>query len=128
MPEPAPTGPAVPILRIFDRAKAREFYVDFLGFTVDWEHGGDGSPLYTQVSRGGTVLHLSEHHGDASPGGAALIGTSDVAALQRELREQHYAYARPGVRDEEWGRVLVVIDPFHNRLVFHQPRPSDGAD
>src|SRR4051794_6609857 len=26
-------GPAVPILRIFDRAKAVEFYVDYLGFT-----------------------------------------------------------------------------------------------
>ena len=27
-----------PILRIFDEAKAKEFYVDFLGFSVDWEH------------------------------------------------------------------------------------------
>jgi 8-oxo-dGTP pyrophosphatase MutT (NUDIX family) len=27
-----------PILRIFDEAKAKEFYVEFLGFTVDWEH------------------------------------------------------------------------------------------
>lgn len=25
-----------PILRIFDEAKAREFYVGFLGFKVDW--------------------------------------------------------------------------------------------
>jgi hypothetical protein len=30
---------ATPILRIFDEAKARELYVDFLGFTIDWEHG-----------------------------------------------------------------------------------------
>ena len=27
-----------PILRIFDEARAREFYVHFLGFKVDWEH------------------------------------------------------------------------------------------
>ena len=26
----------VPILRSFDEAKAREFYVDYLGFKVDW--------------------------------------------------------------------------------------------
>jgi hypothetical protein len=26
---------AIPILRIFDEAKAREFYVGFLGFQVD---------------------------------------------------------------------------------------------
>ena len=28
----------IPILRIFDVEKAKEFYVGFLGFTVDWEH------------------------------------------------------------------------------------------
>ena len=28
-------GNVTPILRIFDEAKAREFYVDYLGFTVD---------------------------------------------------------------------------------------------
>jgi catechol 2,3-dioxygenase-like lactoylglutathione lyase family enzyme len=120
----APTeGPAVPILRIFDRAKAVEFYVDYLGFTLDWEHGGpaDHSPLYAQVSRGAARLHLSEHHGDASPGGAALVPVADIAALHAQLHARDYSYAHPGVRDEDWGRVMVVIDPFHNRIVFHQP-------
>ncbi len=131
-----PEGPAVPILRIFDRSKAVEFYVDYLGFTLDWEHGGhaDHSPLYAQVSRGAARLHLSEHHGDASPGGAALVPIADLAALHDQLHARDYAYARPGVRDEDWGRVMVVIDPFHNRIVFHQPvaddvepRPSEAA-
>jgi len=31
-------GQTTPILRMFDEARAREFYVEFLGFTVDWEH------------------------------------------------------------------------------------------
>ena len=119
-------GPAVPILRIFDRAKAVEFYVNYLGFRLDWEHGGaDHSPLYAQVSRGATVLHLSEHHGDASPGGAALIRVADVDALHAELHGRPYDFARPGVTAEEWGRVMVVIDPFHNRIVFHEPLPAE---
>ena len=86
------------------------------------------------MSRGAARLHLSEHHGDASPGGAALIPVTDVEALHRELHDRDYDYARPGIRDEDWGRVLVVIDPFHNRLVFHQPvaegvepRPTEAA-
>ena len=29
---------AIPILRIFAEDKAREFYLDFLGFTLEWEH------------------------------------------------------------------------------------------
>jgi Glyoxalase superfamily protein len=33
-----PTFQAIPILRIFDVGKAREFYIDFLGFQIDWEH------------------------------------------------------------------------------------------
>ena len=42
----------VPILRSFDEAKAREFYVDWLGFGVDWEHRFEpGAPLYMQVSK-----------------------------------------------------------------------------
>jgi catechol 2,3-dioxygenase-like lactoylglutathione lyase family enzyme len=28
----------VPILRIFDVEKAREFYLGWLGFKIDWEH------------------------------------------------------------------------------------------
>lgn len=134
--DPAVEGPAVPILRIFDRAKALEFYVDYLGFGLDWEHGGPEShaPLYAQVTRGGAVLHLSEHHGDASPGGAALIPVADVTALHDELHARTYDFAHPGVRDEDWGRVMVVVDPFNNRIVFHQPvatgvepRPADAA-
>jgi catechol 2,3-dioxygenase-like lactoylglutathione lyase family enzyme len=43
----------IPILRIFSVAKAKEFYVDFLGFQVDWEHRfEDVAPVYMQVSRG----------------------------------------------------------------------------
>jgi hypothetical protein len=59
----------VPILRIFDIAKADEFYQGFLGFSVDCDHRFDpGAPLYRQISRGNLLLHLSEHHGDGSPG------------------------------------------------------------
>ena len=42
----------IPILRIFSVAKAKEFYVDYLGFTLDWEHHfDDNSPAYIKVSR-----------------------------------------------------------------------------
>lgn len=54
----------IPILRIFNVAKADEFYVGFLGFSVDWDHRfDDNAPLYRQISRGDLILHLSEHHG-----------------------------------------------------------------
>lgn len=69
----------VPIFRIFDYKKAIEFYVDWLGFKIDWEHKfEDNSPIYMQVSRDGIILHLSEHHGDCAPGSKAYITVDDA--------------------------------------------------
>ncbi|MGK5068499.1 glyoxalase superfamily protein [Janthinobacterium sp. RT4P48] len=111
----------IPILRIFSEEKAREFYLGFLGFTLDWQHRFEPTaPLYLQVTRGELVLHLSEHYGDATPGAALLIPVDDITALHAELRDRDYAYARPGIRDEDWGRILEVADPFGNRLRFWQ--------
>ena len=67
-PTAAVFGPATPLLRQFDEMQTRAFYVDFLGFTVDWQHRfGENFPLYQQVSLGGCVLHLTGHHGDCCP-------------------------------------------------------------
>jgi catechol 2,3-dioxygenase-like lactoylglutathione lyase family enzyme len=113
-------GKTTPILRIFDEAKAREFYVGFLGFHVDWEHRFEPDlPLYMQVSRDGCVLHLSEHHGDCSPGAALRIDTNDLDGFQAELASKRYKYARPGIEETPWGtRDMSVKDPFGNRLTF----------
>ena len=109
-----------PILRIFDEARAREFYVDYLGFQVEWEHRfEDGLPLYLEVSRGNVRLHLTEHHGDCSPGAAVRIQTDDLEGFHRELHEKDYGFARPGIETMPWGTdEMSIKDPFGNRLVF----------
>jgi hypothetical protein len=113
----------IPILRIFSVEKAREFYIDFLGFHWDWEHRFEENfPLYAQVSRSGVILHLSEHHGDASPGAAVQIDMQGIDAYQRELAARNYRYFRPGIETAPWNaRVMGVIDPFGNRLRFSEP-------
>lgn len=110
---------AVPIVRIFDVAKAHEFYLGFLGFSVDWEHRyGDNFPLYTQVSRAGLRLHLSEHAGDATPGGNMCVYMTGIRDLHRELSARNYRYMKPGLEDEGTRLELEVIDPFNNRIRF----------
>src|SRR5690606_27953261 len=75
-------SPAIPILRIFDEAKAREFYCEFLGFTVGFEHRFEaGLPLYMEVQRDALRLHLSEHHGDATPGSTVFVPLRGLEAL-----------------------------------------------
>ena len=119
-------GTTTAILRIFDIAKAHEFYVDFLGFEVQWEHRfEDNAPLYTEVSRDGCVLHLSEHYGDAAPGSAVRIRVEDIAALHRELIAKAYRFARPGLNETPWQtREISVTDPFGNRLHFFEEMPD----
>lgn len=124
---PAPV--TIPILRTFPGDEARRFYLSFLGFTLDWEHRfGDGMPLYQQVSREGCVLHLSEHHGDATPGSAVRIEIADVARLQRELVASQVYPLRIGLSRQPWGDDLVVPDPFGNRIIFHTPRTTTDDD
>lgn len=127
--EPPPAEPVtIPILRTFPGDQANLFYLDFLGFVVDWEHRFDvGMPLYRQVSREGCVLHLSEHHGDATPGSAVRIRVDDVRPLQRRLVESTLFPLRPGVERQPWGLDLDVPDPFGNRLTFTSPRTVAGA-
>jgi catechol 2,3-dioxygenase-like lactoylglutathione lyase family enzyme len=110
----------VPILRSFDEAKAREFYVDFLGCAIDWQHRFDpDAPLYMQVSRGGLVLHLSEHHGDATPGSHIRVEVEDVARLHADLIGKAYRHNRPGLERPEWGgQEVTVTDPAQNRITF----------
>ena len=113
---------ATPILRIFDEAKAKEFYGSFLGFSVDWEHRfGDEFPLYMQVSKDNCVLHLSEHHGDGTPGSAIRIETDDVDALNQELLDKAYPYVKPSVEEKPWNtKEMTITDPFGNRLIFFE--------
>ncbi len=111
-----------PILRSFDETKAREFYVGFLGFQVDWEHRfGDDFPLYMQVSRDACILHVSEHHGDATPGSTVRIATDDIDAFQQELIAKNYRHSRPDVEETPWNtREMAIADPFGNGLIFYQ--------
>ncbi len=121
-------GPATPILRSFDEAKAREFYVDFLGFEAESEHRFEpDTPLYLSLRMGDCSLHLSEHFGDASPGGAIRIEVEDVHSYCAELNAKRYRHARPGVVRQPFGvDEMIVRDPFSNRVVFFTCSPDSA--
>ncbi|MBC9245987.1 VOC family protein [Paracoccus sp. 11-3] len=106
-----------PVFRSFDEGRARAFYVDWLGFAWENEHRfHPGAPLYAFLRLDAFYLHLSEHHGDATPGSTALVyveGLRDFhAALPRNPN------MRPGLEPQPWGLEMTVIDPFGNRLRF----------
>ena len=115
----------IPILRMFDLATTKRFYLDYLGCTLDWQDGEGDRPLYLQVSRGNLELHLSSHHGDGTPGTAVLIVVSDVEALHAELHSRDYPFMNPGIEPGPGnGTQMVLIDPASNLLRFYEPAPG----
>jgi hypothetical protein len=96
----------VPVLRIFDIAKADEFYQGFLGFSVDWDHRFDAN-LPADFAR------QSNSAFDRAP--------RRRKAFHREISAKGYRYMRPGLETTPWGTIETgVIDPFGNLIRFCQ--------
>jgi hypothetical protein len=113
----------IPMLRIFDKSKAIEFYVKWLGFSVDWEHSfSDGKPpIYMQISKSGIVIHLTEHHGDCTPGGKVFIECTGLRDYHRKILDKKYPYNAPGLETAPWKSLCMeVVDPFGNKLLFSE--------
>ncbi|WBV57923.1 glyoxalase superfamily protein [Chryseobacterium daecheongense] len=112
----------IPVLRIFDYNKTIEFYIDWLGFEIVWEHRfEENTPVYLEVKKENIIFHLSEHHGDASPGSSVFIWGEDVARYHQELIDKKYKYNRPGLEKTFYDAVAFTVnDPFGNKIIFNE--------
>jgi catechol 2,3-dioxygenase-like lactoylglutathione lyase family enzyme len=108
-----------PQLRMTNWERSQQFYVNGLGFRVDWEHRFEpGFPVFAQLTRDGLSFFLTEHTGDCQVGGAAYFVVDDVDALCREISGRGI---RPAELPEDtpWQtREMNIIDPDGNRLRF----------
>ena len=119
----------IPMLRIFDYNKAIQFYINWLGFTLDWEDKPLNAPVYLQVSKQDITLHLTEHHGDCTPGSKVfIICTEGLREYHRELLAKDYMYNKPGLELTPWNALaFTVIDPFGNQLFFNEYLPATAT-
>ena len=109
----------IPQLRITRAADSLPFYVQGLGFTVDWQHQFEPNfPLFLQQTRQGQTIFLTEHTGDCKVGAAVYFVVPDVD-------ECFHLFSATGIKpteapqDTAWGsREMVVTDPDGNRLRF----------
>lgn len=122
----------IPVLRIFSVPAAKEFYLDFLGFTLDFGGPAGGELFFGQISRPGTTLQLSEQHYEAGPGATVDIWIAGVDDFRESLWGRVNgglgpAVGVPPIEEVWWGaRVMVISDPFGNHLRLSEPLDPAG--
>lgn len=111
----------IPTFRILDYAKAMEFYVDGLGFEIDWEHRfGPTEPVYLQISRNGLTLHLSENE-RFKTGVIIFVECMGLIQLHNELTNRKTEIEFPKPEKTNWQTIQMEIeDPFGNLLRFNE--------
>lgn len=108
----------IPILRVSDAAASLRWYAR-LGFVEEWTHRFEPTfPAFVSVRRGepgtGVRLFLSEHTGDAQPGGLVYVRVADVRPVGAEFGVE--------VHDEGGSRLdIELVDPDGNRLRVGSP-------
>lgn len=109
----------IPQLRITRAADSLPFYVQGLGFAIDWQHQFEpGFPLFLQLTRQGQTIFLTEHTGDCQVGGAVYFVVPDADECFRAFSANGVKATEPP-QDTPWGtREMVVTDPDGNRLRF----------
>lgn len=107
----------IPTFRITDYERSKAFYVDGLGFSIDWEHRFEVDfPVYMQITRDDLSIQLSEHTGDCQVGGLVNLFVANVDEWYAELQSKDiYVSERPN-ESIRGLRNMTVVDPDGNRL------------
>jgi catechol 2,3-dioxygenase-like lactoylglutathione lyase family enzyme len=109
----------VPALRITDEAVSRAFYVDRLGFQVEWEHRFQPDfPVFLRITRDGMTVFLTQHRDDCPPGALVHFYVADVDAWYTEFLSRGVAIHSPPSEDIPGLRDMLVVDPDGNKLRF----------
>jgi len=78
-------------------------------------------PFYMEVKKDNIILHLSEHHGDGTPGTNVFIWGEGVPEYHKELLGKNYKYNRPGLEKTFYNAIsFTVNDPFGNKIIFNE--------
>ncbi len=104
--------PATPIFCVTSVKASIEYYVNALGFKVDWQ----GGPGFASVSRGRCHIFLCQDD-QGHPGTWTWIGVTDTDALAAEYRERGAKIRNPPT-NYPWAYEMQMEDPDGNVLRF----------
>jgi hypothetical protein len=110
-------------IRSYDDAVA--YYVDWLGFNLDWEfRSPPSSPVIMRVSRDGLALCLNEHPNVAC-GFTILLQTTDLDALAAEWNSRRSGSVEVYLQPPYEIPCVELTDPFGNEMHFQGVVPEE---
>ncbi|NQY31232.1 MAG: VOC family protein [Flavobacteriaceae bacterium] len=111
----------IPTFRITNYEKAIGFYIDLLGFNIDWEHKfGETEPIYMQISKNGLVIHLSENV-RFKTGVIIFVETKGIEKFRENILNTKNENLIPEILTTNWNtKQLEIEDPFGNLLRFNE--------
>jgi catechol 2,3-dioxygenase-like lactoylglutathione lyase family enzyme len=108
---------------VSDQERAKEFYVEKLGFELTREDDSVPGIRWVQVtpSGGTTSLTLVTWFETMPPGSlqGLVLGSDDLRSDCDQLRARGVEFDRP-LQEQPWGTKAVIRDPDGNRLVLQQ--------
>lgn len=108
---------------VTDVDRAKEFYVDKLGFNADHDQRVNESLRFVQLTPPGSACSIAIGEGLGStiePGSLDVIQVviADADAVLADLRAK--GVEADGVDDQAWGRFITLKDPDGNRWTLQE--------
>jgi catechol 2,3-dioxygenase-like lactoylglutathione lyase family enzyme len=104
----------IPILRVNSLAASIHYYVNVLGFRVDW--GGEDQSTFASVSRDGRSIMLSQGE-QGQPGTWLWIGVENIEPLYADYSAKGVKFREPPT-NYPWAYEMKVEDPDGHVLRF----------
>lgn len=115
----------VPTLRIGAYSDAVAFYVEWLGFNLDWEWREDpDQPVIMHISRNGQGMFLNEYEVGVF-GAQLLVRVTDLEAYAAELCTRRADSATVFLEPPNEIPSLRFTDPFGNYIGFQELPAAD---
>ena len=114
-------GTAAPIFPVANLAAAIDYYVNILGFRLNWQHESN----FASVSRDKCNIFLCEGEYQGHAGTWTWVGVTDAAALEAEFRVCGARIRYPAT-NYSWALEVQVEDPDGNVLRYgSEPLPGE---
>lgn len=113
---------AAPVLPALDMRVSVAFYVEKLGFRVDFDYGN-----YVGLERDGVALHLvlADEHVTGEHAGLCVIYVRGVESLYAHCAAQGIVHPNGALEEKPWGvKEFVVLDPVNTGLRIMEVLPE----